>query len=66
MSPHSVQRISTTRPLAKRLHVCSVCGKPIAIGATYERTVWRDLTALDKKQGLRVMKWHLPRCEAVR
>ena len=58
----SVRHLSSTRPLARLEHSCSVCGFPIAIGTRYERILLRDTDALNQKKSLRVIKWHLPHC----
>lgn len=59
MTIPSITHISTSRPLARRAHTCSVCQKPIAIGSRYERNVIRDNDRLDQHTALRVYKWHL-------
>lgn len=57
-----IKQLSSTRPLARQEHKCTVCGMPIAIGTRYERILTKDLDALNPEKPLRVIKWHLPHC----
>jgi hypothetical protein len=61
----NVKPINQTRPLARKVHLCSVCGQPIAIGQSYERHLVRNIDALDPKKSLIVFKWHAEACPEV-
>lgn len=57
-----LQTIAETRPLARRLHTCHVCGHPIAIGTRYDRIV--TVHKGDMKPRPHVFKMHRGGCPA--
>lgn len=58
-----ISLIEESRPLAARLHTCTICGQPIAIGSRYDRYVIanRDLVGPNRHKRLRALKCHYPR-----
>lgn len=56
--------LEATHPLAGRLHTCTICGLPIAIGTRYAKHVLYLPGALDRKKRLMAVRYHLPQCPA--
>ena len=52
---NTVQHISSTRPVAKRVYICADCGKPILKGQKHYKNIYK----LGKDDTLRWYRTHI-------